>query len=168
VERALVQVRTTKLLDVSLVELSRGEYALTTMMPAKRDIFGNWIERCMCGDYRRMNKRTRLVKYAMPLSEEIFDALGHAKVFSTLDLRFGYHQLPLREGDRVKIIFWGIDPHGKDYLYQWKFLPFGLKNALAKFQKVMDRVLVGLGFAKCYIDDIIIFSLTLGDHMHHL
>jgi hypothetical protein len=52
-------------------------------------------------------------------------------------------------------------------LYQWKFLPFGWKNAFAKFQRVMDRVLMGLGFAKCYIDDIIIFNLTLGDHMHH-
>jgi hypothetical protein len=55
-----------------------------------------------------------------------------------LDLGFGYHQLPLREGDKVKLTFWGIDPHGKDCLYQWKFLPFGLKNALAEFQKVMD------------------------------
>ncbi len=54
----------------------------------------------------------------------------------------------------------GVDPHGKDCLYQWKFLPFGLKNALAKFQRVMDQMLAGLGFAKCYFDDIIVFSPT--------
>jgi len=53
-------------------------------------------------------------------------------------------------------------------LYQWKFFPFGLRNALVEFQKVMDLVLTGLGFAKFDIDDIIILSLTLGDHMHHL
>jgi hypothetical protein len=47
-----------------------------------------------------------------------------------LDLRFGYHQLPLKEGDKVNTTFWGIDPHGKDCLYQWNFFPFGLKNAL--------------------------------------
>jgi hypothetical protein len=47
----------------------------------------------MCGDYRPINKRTHLDKYAMPLPEEIFDALGQAKIFNTLDLRFGYHQL---------------------------------------------------------------------------
>jgi hypothetical protein len=64
--------------------------------------------------------------------------------------------------------FWGIDLHVKDFLYQWHFLPFGLKNVPTEFQRVMDYILVGLGFAKCYIDDIIIFRLTLEDHMHHL
>jgi len=58
--------------------------------------------------------------------------------------------------------------HGEDYLYQWKFLPFGLKNAPVEFQKVMDQMLPNLGFAKCYIDDIIVFSITPRDHMHHL
>jgi hypothetical protein len=53
-------------------------------------------------------------------------------------------------------------------LYQWQFLPFGLKNALVEFQRVMDRMLAGLGFAKCYIDDIITFNLTSEDHKHHL
>jgi hypothetical protein len=76
--------------------------------------------------------------------------------------------LPLREGDKVKTTFWGIDPHGKNYLYQWKFLPFGLKNAPLKFERVMDQVLTNLGFAKCYIDDIIVFNLTPRDYMHHL
>jgi hypothetical protein len=85
-----------------------------------------------------MNKDTRLDKYAMPLPEEIFDTLKQAKVFSILDLRYGYYQLPLKEGDKINITFWGINPHGKDCLYQWKFLPFGLKNAPTKFQKVMD------------------------------
>jgi len=83
-------------------------------------------------------------------------------------LKFNYNQLPLREGDKVKTTFWGINLHWKDCLYQWKFLSFGLKNVLIEFQKVMDQILAGLGFAKCYIDDIIVFSLTLGDNMHHL
>jgi hypothetical protein len=62
-------------LDVGLVELSKGEYALTLVMLTKKDIFGNWIECCMCEDYHPMNKQTHLNKYVMPLLEEIFDAL---------------------------------------------------------------------------------------------
>jgi hypothetical protein len=55
-----------------LVELFRGEYASTIMMLAKKDIFGNWIECLMCGDYHLVNKWTHLNKYDMPLLEEIF------------------------------------------------------------------------------------------------
>jgi hypothetical protein len=102
-------------------------------MPTKKDIFGNWTKRRMCGDYHPINKLTRSNKYAMPLSEEIFDALSKAKVFSTLELRFGYHELPLKESDKVKMTFWGINPQGKDCLHQWQFLPFDLKNAPTKF-----------------------------------
>jgi hypothetical protein len=64
--------------------------------------------------------------------------------------------------------FWGIDPHEKDCLYQWWFFPFGLKNALIEFQKVLDKKFANFSFVKCYIENIIIFSLTTRDHMHHL
>jgi hypothetical protein len=64
------------LLDVGLVELSRGEYVSTTMILAKKDIFSNWTKRHMCGDYHMVNKWTHLNKYAMPLPKEIFDVLG--------------------------------------------------------------------------------------------
>ncbi len=104
----------------------------------------------------------------MPLLEEIFDALSQAMVFNTLDLNFSFHRLPLKEGDKVKTTFWGINPHGKDCLYQWKILPFGLKNAPIEFQRVMDWVFSGLSFAKCYIDDIIVYNMTPRDCMHHL
>ena len=60
----------------------------------------------------------------------------------------------------MKTAFWGVDHDGKDQLYHWKFLPFGLKNARAEFQRVMDQVLSNLPFARCYIDDVIIFSKT--------
>jgi hypothetical protein len=106
-----------KLSDFGLVELSKGEYVSPTMMLTNKYIFGNWIQLRMCGDYCPMNKDTRLDKYAMPLPEEIFDTLKQAKVFSILDLRYGYYQLPLKEGDKINITFWGINPHGKDCLY---------------------------------------------------
>jgi hypothetical protein len=84
-KRTLVRTWTTKLLDASLVELSKGEYALVIVMLAKKDIFGNWTKWHMCGDYHLVNNLMRLDKYAMPLSKKIFDALGQAKVFSTLN-----------------------------------------------------------------------------------
>jgi hypothetical protein len=104
----------------------------------------------------------------MPTPEEIFDVVGHAKVFSTLDLRARYHQLSIREKDKANTRFWGINFHGKDCLYQWKFLPFGLKNAHAKFQRVMDRILIGLDFFWCYIDDIAVYSDIVEEHRIHL
>jgi putative transposase len=122
----------------------------------------------MCGDYRPINQQTKFDKYAMPTPEEIFDVVRHVKVFSTLDLRAGYHQLSIREEDKAKIAFWGINFHDKDCLYQWKFLPFGLKNAPPEFQRVMDRILVRLDFVRCYIDDIVVYNDTVEEHQIHL
>jgi putative transposase len=68
----------------------------------------------------------------------------------------------------VKTAFWGIDKNDKDQLYHWKFLFIGLKNAPAEFQRVMDQLLVGLTFARCYTDDIIIFSNSPHDHVRQL
>jgi hypothetical protein len=78
------------LLDVGLVELFKGEYALTTMMSTKKDIFDKWTKCYMCGDYYLVNKWTHLNKYTMLLPKEFFDALRQTKVFSTLGLWFGY------------------------------------------------------------------------------
>ena len=86
-----MRTRCTELLSAGLVELSNGEYACATVMPTKKDIFGNWIEKRMCGDYRPANRKTKSNRYPMPTSEELFDSLGAARVFSTLDLRSGYH-----------------------------------------------------------------------------
>jgi hypothetical protein len=91
IERDLIQSRTLDLLEVGLVELSHGEYASTTVMPAKKDVHGNYTDRRMCGDYRPINQQTKSDKYAMPTTKEIFDVVGHAKVFSTLDLQARYH-----------------------------------------------------------------------------
>ncbi len=92
-ERDLIQSRTLDLLEAGLVELSHGEYASAIVMLAKKDVHGNYIDRWMCGDYRPINRQTKSDKYAMPTPKEIFDVVGHARVFSTLDLRAGYHQL---------------------------------------------------------------------------
>jgi hypothetical protein len=90
-ERDLIWGRTLDLLEAGLMELSHGKYALATVMPAKKDVHGNYTDRQMCGDYHPNNQQTKSDKYAMPTPEDIFDVVGHAKVFNTLDLRVGYH-----------------------------------------------------------------------------
>jgi hypothetical protein len=75
-----------------LIELSYGEYACATVMSNKEDIFGNWTEKRMCGDYRPVNRKTKSNRYPMPMPEELFNALGFSRIFNTLDLRSGYHQ----------------------------------------------------------------------------
>ena len=108
-----MRTRCIELLSTGLVELSDGEYACATVMQAKKDIFGNWTGKWMCGDYRPVNRKTKSDRYPMPTPEELFDSLGAARVFSTLDLRSGYHQLPLRQEDRIKTAFWGVDEDGR-------------------------------------------------------
>jgi len=85
------------------------------VMHVKIDVFGNWIKGWTCGDYRSINKWTWTNKYVVSMPKEIFDVIGHTKMFSTLDLQFEYHQLPVHEGDKVKITFWGIDQNGMNY-----------------------------------------------------
>jgi hypothetical protein len=103
-ERKMIQARTAELVEAGLVELAPPdcEYASETVMPSKKDIYGNWTEKRMCGDYRRINKFTKSDRYVMPTPKENFEAIGHVKVFNTLDLRSGYHQIGLREEDKEK------------------------------------------------------------------
>jgi len=116
-ERDLIRSRTLDLLEAGLVELSHGEYTSTTVMLAKKDVHGNYTDRRMCGDYCPINRQIKSDKYVMPTPKEIFDVVEHARVFSILDLRAGYHQLPIQEEDKAKTAFWGVNSHSKDCLY---------------------------------------------------
>ena len=89
---------------------------------------------------------------------------GGATIFSKLDMRSGYHQMPLREEDWCKTSFWGANR----VLWEWLVVPFGLKNAPPHFQRRMDEVLRGLPFVRCYIDDIVVWLNNLEEHVQHL
>jgi hypothetical protein len=93
VERKMIQARIAELLGAGLVELASSdcEYASTMVMPSKKDIYSNWTEKRICGDYRTINKFTKSYCSAMSIPEENFEAIGHAKMFSTLELRSRYH-----------------------------------------------------------------------------
>ena len=115
----------------------------------------------MCGDYRKINAATKPDTYVMPTAEEIFDRLGGSNLFSKLDCYKGYHQIEIAEADRPKTAFWG----GKQ-LWQWKRVPFGLRNAGACFQRCMDFALRGIARTECYIDDILAYGLLMAWQAH--
>ena len=89
----------------------------------------------------------------MPRVQDIFAKLGKAKYFTTLDPTSGYHHIDLGKGSIKKTAF--IVPWGK---YEYLKVPFGLVQAPAYFQKLMNKVLNGLTFTLAYLDDVIVFS----------
>ena len=106
-------------------------------------------------DYRRLNSVTVKDRYPLPRIEDIFDSLGGSTIFSVLDLKSGYWQLPVRECDRSKTVF--VCHAGQ---YEYFRVPFGLANGPAVFQRTMNKVLAPV-IGKCvfvYVDDIILYS----------
>ena len=162
-EWELVEQRCQELATAGLIEPSDSTFAAPTVMPAKKDAEGQYTERRMCGDYRALNLKTVQDRHPMPLPEEIFDLMGGRRFYSILDLRQGFNQIEIEPKDKHKTTFWGSKGR-----WQWKVMPFGLKNAPAVFQKVMDSVLGDITFAKCYIDDVIVASNTIDQHVEHL
>ena len=131
--------------------------------------------RRLCVDYRKVNALQQEVKhtdkstgclslYPLPKIDEMFSKLGGATVFSTIDLRSGYYHIGLTRESRAKSAF--VVPMEK---WQFKRTPFGLSQAPAYFQLLIDKVLMGCSnFAMGYLDDIIIFSKTEEEHLQHL
>lgn len=118
-----------------------------------------------CVDYRKVNSVTRKDAYPLPRIDDTLDTLAGSKLFSTLDLKTGYWQVEMADEDRAKTAFCTSEG-----LYEFKVLPFGLCNAPATFQRLMDRVLHGLKWHSClvYIDDIVVVGATFKDHVHNL
>lgn len=113
-------------------------------------------------DYRKLNEFTVDDKYPIPNLNSLLDRLGRAQYFTTLDLAKGFHQILVREEDRRKTAF--STPSGH---YEFVRMPFGLKNAPSTFQRLMNEVLKDHINKTCvvYMDDILIFSTSLQDHM---
>ncbi len=89
----------------------------------------------------------------MPIPEELFDSIGDSNIFTIMDLRQGFNLIMFAAKDRKKKAF-----HGSKKLWEWLVMPFGLKNALVFFQRVMDRVFEGADFLKCYINDVLVHN----------
>jgi hypothetical protein len=151
---------TAKLLDRKHIEPSVSPWNSPVVLVRKKDGSTRF-----CVDYRKLNDITVKDSFPLPRIDDIFDQLSQAIYFTKLDFKNGYFQIPLAPQDRPKTAFSTRDDH-----YQFTVLPQGVKNGPPTFQRIVNQILGSARRTYClaYIDDIIIFSQTLDDHLSHL
>ena len=119
----------------------------------------------MCVDYRWLNKVTIKNRYPLPLPEELIDRMSGAKVFSKIDLRSGYWQMPIRPSDTEKTAFRTRYGH-----FEMLVVPFGLTNAPPHFTNMIQDLLCDMldDFVVVFLDDICIYSQNVTEHAKHV
>src|SRR5260364_278106 len=119
----------------------------------------------MCINYRKLNSVTKKDAFSLLRIDDLLEVFGYAAWFSSLDLMSGYWQVYMKKSDQEKTAF--AATFGT---YEFLVMPFGLCNAPATFQRLMNQVLADLlkKFVVVYLDDIIIYSTTFNEHMMHL
>lgn len=159
-QREEIDRQVRDLLKQGLIEPTSSPWASNVVLVAKKD-----GSKRFCVDYRQLNAKTIKDAYPLPRINDTLDALGGARWFSTLDLASGYWQVELDEEARQKSAFLA-----NGGLYTWRAMPFGLCNAPATFERLMDRVVAGLKWEilLVYLDDVIVYGRTIEDELERL
>ena len=146
--------------EQGVIEPCSSEWASNIVLVKKKD---GSIRFCV--DYRKVNNVTKKDAYPLPRIDACLDTLAGAVWYSTFDLRSGFHQVEMDPRDVNKTTF--VCHRGT---FRFPRMPFGLCNAPATFQRLMDMVMMGLNFETClvYLDDIIVYSQDLPSHMDRL
>ena len=169
-----VQREIESLERAGVITKSMSKWASPIVIVPKKSAPGEPPKRRLCVDFRKVNElqqevitagktKGQISIHPLPKIDEMYVKLKGAKVFSTIDLRSGYHHIALGKSSRAKTAF--VTPFGK---YEFLMVPFGLAQAPAYFQLLMNKVLKGLKFAMTYLDGIIIFSQDELQHLEHL
>ena len=154
-----VRAQVDHLVELGIVIPSTSPWS-SSIVPVKKKDGGVRV----CVDFRAVNALTSPDPYQMPRIDEILDQLAEAVFLSKVDLTKGFHQIPIFKDDCDKTAF--CTPWGK---YSYVFMPFGLRNGPAAFQRLMDVVLhKDLDWSRVYIDDIVIFSQNWEEHCLHV
>ena len=160
--KAEIARQTEKLLSAGLIEPSHSLWSSPIVLVQKKS-----GEFRMCVDYRKLNSVTESISFPLPQLNDVFDALGESKpkYFSLLDLKSGFHQIPLDPATKEKSSF--VTHQGQ---FQHTTAPFGLKNLPSFFQLLMSRVFQNLHFKSLivYMDDILVYSASFEQHLVHL
>jgi hypothetical protein len=165
VHKAEVAKQIEQMLENGIIRPSQSPWSSPIwIVPKKMDASGKTKWRIVV-DYRKINEKTIDDRYPLPNINDILDKLGKCQYFTTLDLASGFHQIEMDPESIPKTAFNVENGH-----YEYVRMPFGLKNAPATFQRVMDNVLKDLQGKVCfvYMDDIIIFSTSLQEHTSNL
>ena len=160
--RAELERQLDDMLKQGIIEESNSVWHSPVVMVKKPN--NEWR---FCVDYRKLNAVTELMSFPIPHMSDVFDTLAQSKaeIFSTLDLRSGFWQVPLDKSTKSKSAF--ITHQG---IFEFNRLSFGMVNSPMTFQSLMTKVLKSLNFkiALVYIDDLLIFSKDFDQHLHHL
>lgn len=159
-EKDKVRSMISELLDNDIIRPSKSPYASPIVLVRKKT-----NDFRLCIDYRALNKKTVKENYPLPLIDDQLDVLAGNKFCTTLDLASGYYQIPIRESDKHKTAFVTPDGH-----YEFNRMPFGLANAPATFQRIMNQILGSARHkeALAYLDDVIIPSKDIKEGMVRL
>ncbi len=159
-QHAIIENEVKNMLRDGIIEPARSEWSSRVLLVRKKN--GRWR---FCVDYRDLNLETVKDVYNLPRMDDILERMGKAAIFTKMDLAAGYWQVLVHPKDRAKTAF-----TTREGLFQFIRMPFGLCNAPATFQRMMNAVLSDL-IGKCvfvYIDDIIVYSQDFKTHMQHV